>query len=326
MKVIFTVLVTLSLLVVNNIFYAQQNLVPNGSFEEYSQCPDPATVDPMPDNMIELAMGWYNPTGYTPDYFNSCVTVTNSYSVPTNGYGYQVPRTGNAYCGIYIPVRSGNSLREYIQTKLIEPLIAGEEYSVKFYVSLADNFSDYSVNTIGAFFSNIPISSTTNTVFNKTPQIVNDATFNPLIDTTQWQEVSGTFIALGGERYMTIGNFEMDGNVDTTNLVLNPTKDPLYYIDDVSIKKNTTNSTGQLEIGNLHYYPNPVNDILSINLPSKESYDIILMDIFGNQNIIFEDIQNILEIDVKNYKNGIYLLQVVQNKNLLSTKKVIINH
>src|SRR5690554_283943 len=171
-----------------------QNLVPNPSFETYSQCPDPATVDPMPDNMIDLATGWNNPTGYTPDYFNACVEDTfNSNNVPYTWAGFQHARTGNGYAGIISMIETEG--REYIQTELTESLIAGKQYSVTFYVSLCE-ISTYAANNIGAYFSDTPVSVSHSWVLPYTPQISNNPFTNQLTDTLGWTEVSGVFTAL----------------------------------------------------------------------------------------------------------------------------------
>lgn len=192
-----------------------QNLVPNPSFETYSQCPDPATIDPMPDNMIDLATGWNNPTGWTPDYFAACVSETSGYNVPNSGWGFQNARTGNAYAGLVSAAISANA-REYIQTELTESLIAGKQYSVTFYVSLSERCT-YASNNIGAYFSDTPVSVSHSWVLPYTPQISNNPFTNPLTDTLGWTEVSGVFTSVGGEKYMTIGNFNDDATTDTTN-------------------------------------------------------------------------------------------------------------
>src|SRR5436189_139332 len=66
-----------------------QNLVPNPSFEDTVACP--TTVD-----QVYKATGWhsYRPS---PDYFNTCADSASLFSVPYNAFGYQYPRTGNAY-------------------------------------------------------------------------------------------------------------------------------------------------------------------------------------------------------------------------------------
>jgi OOP family OmpA-OmpF porin len=302
---------------------AQKNLVPNSSFENIITCPTWSGID-------EFVEGWTNPNRYSPDYFNACANMNTPHlGVPTNGYGNQNARAGVAYVGIYIPVTSGNSLREYIQAELTEPLVAGEKYSVRFYVSLAENFSNYSVNTLGAYLSVSAASSTTNTVFNIEPQIVNNPTINPLTNKVNWQEVSGIYTAVGGEKFITIGNFESDGNVDTTSLVPIPSISDAayYYVDDVSIESTTTN-INEASMYNviINSFPNPASDILNIELTNFEYYDIKIISAMGDTVIDIKNVKRLHSINVRNNPNGIYFLQITQRNTLLTTKKIIINH
>src|SRR5690606_26566994 len=96
-----------------------QNLVPNPSFESYSQCP----TGP---NQMYNCNDWYNVVPSTvSNYFNSCYNEPNGQSVdvPFNYAGYQETLTGNGYAGV-----STRSSRGYIQTELTEPLVAGQCY------------------------------------------------------------------------------------------------------------------------------------------------------------------------------------------------------
>ena len=78
---------------------AQSNLIYNGDFELYDTCP---TFPSNPtDYQIETCLGWKAPTYATSDYLNSCAPST-SVGVPQNGFGYQVPYSGNAYCGVLV--------------------------------------------------------------------------------------------------------------------------------------------------------------------------------------------------------------------------------
>src|SRR6185436_8566438 len=77
-----------------------QNLVPNESFELYSGCPTFYT-------QIDCVLIWTNTALYpgpggSPDYFNTCATPASHVSVPDNIFGYQVPHSGSAYCGIVL--------------------------------------------------------------------------------------------------------------------------------------------------------------------------------------------------------------------------------
>ena len=174
-----------------------QNLVPNPGFEEYSTCPD--TFSQLPE-----AFPWILPGLGTADLFNICGTCTPDWSivcVPNNWAGYQFPHSGNGYAGIFIT--NSDNYREYIQTVLQSPMVAGDTYSVSFYVSLADK-EKYGTNNIGAYFSEIPISSDDDENFDCcSPQITAS---NVITSKTDWTLISGCYLASGNEQYITIGN------------------------------------------------------------------------------------------------------------------------
>ena len=160
---------------------------------------------------------------------------------PKNIFGYQYARTGNGYAGV-IPFANigmaNDNRREYIETKLETPLVSRQVYCVQFYVSLS-NYSWRSVNQFGAFLSvdsvlsNIPYYE--QPLIEENPQI-NNPTTNQLNDTLNWMLISGSFMAQGGEKFLTIGNFHSDSN---TIVVLEPDSDnsihSYYYIDDVVV-------------------------------------------------------------------------------------------
>ena len=92
------------------------NMVYNPSFEEYSQCPQ--RIDAL--GIMSGVDAWWQPTKGSSDYFNACGG--RECQTPRNKMGQQEPRTGTAYCGIYC---SKENSREYLQTELREPLVAG---------------------------------------------------------------------------------------------------------------------------------------------------------------------------------------------------------
>lgn len=194
-------------LIFSTISFGQVNLVPNGSFEEYSACPEGNELN---DGQFERAMGWFRPTKSTPDYFNRCNT--NYVSVPSNFWGYQEPFDGDGYAG-FVPIEqdvNGNyTANEYFRIELLEPLKPCYRYQFSMYVSLADK-STHGIKKIGAYFSQENDYSPIWTNLSYAPQVTYDGP--PIIDTLNWTKVDGTFIADGFERYLTIGYFSDNMN------------------------------------------------------------------------------------------------------------------
>lgn len=224
----FTVILLLILIVKVH----SQNLVPNYSFESYTNCPTAG-------GQINYASPWYDPTGATSDYFNACATPT-FVGVPfnVNNLGFQQAHSGNAYAGLFTLNGGSNNFREYIQVAINDSLINSRCYYIEFYVSLA-NPEAYASNNIGAYLSSAPITTSPPNILPYSPQIL--LTGNPVItDTLNWVKIYGVYNALGGEKYITIGNFS---NITNTDIVINDTStfytiqdtSSYYYIDDVSI-------------------------------------------------------------------------------------------
>lgn len=93
-----------------------QNLVPNGSFEEYTQCP--------PTNgYIEYATGWVN-YRQSPDFYHTCNTGVLA-GVPLNSCGYQYPSQGQGYAGVITYDASNQLVREFLGIELQSPLLPG---------------------------------------------------------------------------------------------------------------------------------------------------------------------------------------------------------
>ena len=254
---------------------AQQNLVPNGSFEEYYNCPLGIA-----DFTTEA---WSVPTWGTSDYFNSCNILDAS--VPYNFVGNQNAHNGSGYCGIGsgFEMPDPNS-REYIQVELITPLEPNKDYEFSCFVSLAES-SKFCIQDIGIAFSNSPIGGNYGNEISFSDTIYN-LTANFLCDTVNWVELSIIFNANGGEKYLTIGQFK---NVSDANFLLfNPLISSYYayyYIDDVSLIEYEFP-----EIPNI-FSPNSdnINDLWSIELPN--GYEINIFNRWGEiiENYLIEN-------------------------------------
>ena len=231
----------------------QMNLVKNPSFEKrfHNYC----TVG---EQKIKIAENWNSiDTAYiwgssydtfhlvgdpycTPTYFNSCDTTVIT-SVPHNIFGYQFPRTGDAFAGSFMYSLYDTSgylyQRQYLLGHLYHSLIAGHSYCITFYVNLA-NRSSFIVNHIGAYLDDGSIDTNSSCGLphpEYSPQVYETTIIS---DTLGWTKIQGSFIANGTERYITVGNFFSNMSTDTIRRFPwfgTGTIYAIYYIDDVSV-------------------------------------------------------------------------------------------
>jgi hypothetical protein len=201
-------LIVVCLYSINHLF-GQYNLVPNPSFETCYNCPNYGVIGEQftPNNVI-LA-NWDNPGGGNPDYLN-CVTPSLH------------AQDGSAFVGIgtyvspYMELQYHNA-REYLQCELTDSLIFNEKYLVKFFTLtgvLSNNSpGNFASNNIGLHFSDTLLHTNNEYVI---PLISQVKYFNNEIisDTSTWTKVSGIYEAEGGEKFMTVGNFNFDSETN----------------------------------------------------------------------------------------------------------------
>lgn len=204
------------------------NLVSNGSFEINTACPFNFS------GQITFATGWSSPTLGSSDYYHPCAT-SPALGVPNNLAGNQAAFDGQAYAGIHgadTETSAITPLREYIQTQLTAPLVAGRTYNISFRVSLSDPATK-AVDNLGAYLSTSAPSSFTWDPLPFIPQVRNPAG-SFLTDKTGWTLIQGEFTADGGEEYLTIGNF-YNNLLTPTNALAGTTNWAYYFIDDVRV-------------------------------------------------------------------------------------------
>lgn len=92
--------------------------------------------------------------------------------------------------------------REYLGGQLNDTLKQGHTYCVSFYVAKADS-SWYYTSSIGMYLSqNSSVDYSTALNLPYTPQIVN--TNGIIYDTLNWTQISGTYVAGGGENILSL--------------------------------------------------------------------------------------------------------------------------
>lgn len=306
----------------------QGNLVPNGSFDALISCPTSA-------NQLFNTEHWTNPNAASPDLYHSCnqplvfppdTIQWPHMGVPWNAFGWQYAHSGEAYAGIYCFSRHQLDLREYLQVTLTDSIFSGVEYQVSFYVSLADQVR-YSINTIGAYFSKEPIFQDNVNRFDVEPQVVNTSV-NPLTSKEDWVLITDTFSSrYGGERYITIGNFNTDGTSDTLYHFSGDTSwvYAYYYIDDVSViaLDSIPNSVAQQEQLSFDVWPNPSSEVLHIQ--SRMPFARLrLLDISGRALLSENIAADRHTLQLAGIPPGLYLLDVTDAQGRRALQKLVV--
>lgn len=301
-----------------------QNLVINSSLEDTIPCAiytGPPLLRPY---------NWFLPTSGSSDFFNLSTICGFGGGVPSNVFGFQYPYSLNSYLGfsIYNTPPDGN-YREYVSGTLFDTLKSGHKYCVEFYVSAA-NTCKYLTDDIGAYFcadSSSITDYTTNLVLNLIPQVVN-IQGNILNDTLNWMLISGDFIAQGGEKFITIGNFKDAAN---TTLVMLPGATQnfgYYYIDDVSVWDCTVGiEENNNEEKKIVLFPNPASEKLTFNYALQknktshlEIYSVLSQKVKTEQLNKNEQTHH---INVSEFSEGIYYCKLVVDGKLEANGKFI---
>lgn len=294
-----------------------QNLISNGSFEEYYSCPT-AT------DQVDSVVGWFAVT-QSPDYFNSCSAISEV-SVPSNVVGYQVPVSGKAYCGMICYYSTPNA-REYIGTHLINPLVVGQKYFVSFSLNLSGELGFIvGCNKFGCKLSTAPF------IYNSI-QPNNEANFysdSIITDTANWIFIEGSFIADSSYDYIAFGNFFDDSHSDTLSLGEN-TQLTYYYIDDVCLSSDSLSCNLPDDINEIssedaiQIVPNPSTIFFTVSATQKINsvrvLNILGQDIYIDKTAVFPMQKK--QIETEQWNKGIYFVEL-QIGNLVFSKKIII--
>ncbi len=271
---------------------AQQNLVPNGSFEEYNWCPDNLN-----GYFVNSAKHWFMPTTGSSDYFNSCGDVL--FNVPQNYIGYQTARTGNAYAGFVSSLAPTDiNYVEYLSVKFLTPLSKGKVYQLTYYLSLADSVhkngqAQQFVSHSGVLFTKDSIFVNDFELIDEIPQLKSNENIF-INDSLGWQKITFFYLANGDENYITFGIFfnlseiQYNYNDITTNYFL----EFYYYIDDVELIESS------IEIPNV-FTPNgdEINDFYGLNFNLTDSFNLKVLNRWGN--LVFDS-----ELAMTNYWDG----------------------
>jgi OmpA-OmpF porin, OOP family len=264
-----------------------ENMVENGSFESITG------KGPKKLGGIESATGWVSATGAKADLFIDDKKVPEI-SPQKNVYGGEQAQDGQNFSGVMVYAQGNKLPRTYITSKLNTPMKKGQAYCVKFYVSLGDN-SKFATNNIAAHFSKKDVSISDKKSIIDKPHVrdVNNKVFSGMYS---WERVCGTYIADGGEKFITIGNFNMTEDTKVDKVKKDPSnKNPqiggaYYFIDNISVQlldegeKCDCGSDDYVEVGSSLIYSK--SDIIkeSMTLEQKLAASVVYFG-FGRDMI-----------------------------------------
>ena len=210
---IFMLVISLVFVPVAHLF--SQNMVPDSSFEDYRRLPVKK------NNSISCTKNWVSPSeGGAGDYYHELSPWWTG--VPGNIFGRQKPSTGKAYGGLCLR----RKFCEYMSTKLIDTLKAGQEYRVEFYVCRAER-SIGKVKELGIHFSKGILLGLPGSGVDFVPSIefIEKKGFK---NKRKWVKYSAVYTAEGFETSLMIGHFR---NKNTKRFK----GWSHYYFDDISV-------------------------------------------------------------------------------------------
>lgn len=216
-----------------------QNLVSNPGFELYKTCPEAHNATLV--KHYEITNRWYTVSEASPDYFNACSTNEKVW-VPRNFTGNMKPHGGNGYIGLILKSDStyypgDKSYTEHIQNKLTNTLKKDKYYCFEIWAVLGKN-STIAAQDFGVYFSKEQITFPNPPDSLPRPHLEYHG--QVLKSSLKWVSLKGVYKAQGGEKYLTIGNFQpwVPGRFERlrSTFITSDLKAFAYYLfDDASL-------------------------------------------------------------------------------------------
>ncbi len=255
-----------------------QNLVSNPSFEDTTHCN-------LYQPPFEEAVGWFSANLATPDIFDCdtvepCGTFMDPSDPGIQAKGFRTAYHGSRFAGGFhwYGTDSLGSARDYITSKLATGLEAGRSYRVSLFCARPKGHRR-AIDHIGVYFGPDSVHEPHTTVLGVTPQVeLRDPNSSFLVD-TNWVELVDTLVAQGNERWLVIGTFLDDPQVNGIDLPpLFPQPKAYYYIDAVSVTPLIAEAITEQPGGYLHLTATPEEVSWSSSRPLET---LLLFDAAG---------------------------------------------
>jgi outer membrane protein OmpA-like peptidoglycan-associated protein len=177
---------------------SEKNFVLNPEFDYFYYKPVPVIYDGRSriDDWIPF---WVAPGNFTPDYLSNLRTI----NVLSNYYLFDFPlpeKFSYAGLGLY---REGTPYSEYIQGKLIKPLLKGQKYCIRVSIALP-SYSGFSEDRLAFHLSPDAIAINESNESSFLPQVILSTL---TVDNKRFVTLCDYFVAEGGEQFISIGRF-----------------------------------------------------------------------------------------------------------------------
>jgi hypothetical protein len=123
---------------------------------------------------------------------------------------------------------------EYLESKLKQPLIAGQKYEVHLAYRKEPRGAN-GINILGIKFTNEPFTTDERDYKGEYHECDILISEEPIVEESRWLDSTYTFIAKGGEEFITIGRFIKAGIAKKTARANGKSGHIGYLIDDVSV-------------------------------------------------------------------------------------------
>ena len=254
-----------------------QNLVPNGSFELFTESCEFGLNYTLLENWerVECAE--------KPDVGHECYGV-----IPHTGIGFQYAQDGSAMISIGTArfhvtgtLPEGNP-QTYATVDLTEPLVAGQHYCIRLWANRADS-SNYRTSVLHAFlWYGVPsVCNYNDTAWDTYAAVTFDIS---QVDTVDWTMLEGGFTASGSESNLTIGAFQTPDEMDTV-FVQNDYDQQgmfaIYFIDNIEMWACEVGTDELRGASAFSAYPNPASDALQVEMTGGQLYALAAHDAVG---------------------------------------------
>lgn len=299
-----------------------QNLVPNGGFEEYSECP--MFLGEL-DSKCDFWYGSIVTPGIpmdenpSPDWYHSC-GLQEGMVPPDVGLGYQLPLMGDGIAGFIVYRGNNTGYREYIGSTLTQALVPNAQYSVRFNIVCDGNLGNrIAVSQLGYRFTTFP---TFNSIDEAANSFAHGSIEQIISDTLEWFEFESVFTADSAYQFVHFGLFYPESSIDTIQIEGSMGINSYYFLDKISVEQisvNTTQNTGNLEF---RIFPNPAFNYFEVDSSTELIYHSIeVFDFHGRLVEQFRSTKSKYNID--ELKSGVYMVKFRTREGKTISKRLV---